>query len=514
MKQFGFISVVSIAAMVLSLPSFAGVKFFQPGKAPVIIETVSMAADNVEAAKNVVFNFVATHPEIFPLHPSDQSLYLKRAEPTPRGLVLHFEQRVLGVGVEGAEIVALFNSKQELESVNSSVAPVAMLSAKPTISRGEAFKVAVRELGFQSAELGQENSDGLRIIQTAEGAVLVWQFSIREGLDGSGASRTQVIASGPNAGKLLKSLPVSDAAAKPGAIDIYDASVTILIPNPIYKGVKVLHNGKRWGLGVFEISKEPKKANASFEKVRDFYQKIFNRFSFDGKGAPIVASVNVQRAFRTLDLLKLRENAAWIGPWKTFALGAGGRSLGNFSESLDVIGHEFTHAVVSTTAELTPGGRPGALNEHLADVFGAAIEQYYEHPANPFLMGEKCLRGALAKKSEALRDMLNPQKSLGGQPAHMREIPDEYGPACTPTQKNDSCGVHDLNGILNRAVALMIQQLGWEPIQKLVYQVMVGRLRSSSDFEDYRNQVVEECNATLSANACDVVRTAFADVGL
>ena len=52
------------------------------------------------------------------------------------------------------------------------------------------------------------------------------------------------------------------------------------------------------------------------------------------------------------------------------------RCSSGFTASTTVIGHELAHGVVQHTANLEYQGQPGALNESIADVFGALTEQY------------------------------------------------------------------------------------------------------------------------------------------
>jgi Zn-dependent metalloprotease len=45
-----------------------------------------------------------------------------------------------------------------------------------------------------------------------------------------------------------------------------------------------------------------------------------------------------------------------------------------YAESIDVVAHEFTHAVTGQTAGLVYRGEPGALNEHYSDFFAAMVD--------------------------------------------------------------------------------------------------------------------------------------------
>ncbi len=48
----------------------------------------------------------------------------------------------------------------------------------------------------------------------------------------------------------------------------------------------------------------------------------------------------------------------------------------NFTATLDVIGHEMTHAVTQFNSQLQYLAESGALNEHISDVFGIMVKQW------------------------------------------------------------------------------------------------------------------------------------------
>nr|MBA2404823.1 M4 family metallopeptidase [Bdellovibrionales bacterium] len=217
-----------------------------------------------------------------------------------------------------------------------------------------------------------------------------------------------------------------------------------------------------------------------------------------------------------LDITGQRQNAAWA---KTrFLFGAGKKNgLDGMVNAIDVVGHEYTHAVIQTSSNLKYEGQSGALNEHLADVFGAIININYNNPSNPYLIGSSILHGEYAAKAEALRDMMDPAKGLSPQPAHMKELEsapfNKFAAGCVATGENDRCGVHILSGIPNRMSALVISVIGAEKSAKLFYNVMTQRLSENSNFADYRVALMEECKS-ISKETCEIVDDALSNVGM
>ena len=297
-----------------------------------------------------------------------------------------------------------------------------------------------------------------------------------------------------------------------GAIKIYDAKFVPGIVSLFVEGKMVMNDGVK--LRYF-MPKDALALNDNLVKVREFWRTKFNRNSYDNLGSDINASVNVNR-FAFPDILGQKQNAAWMST--RFSFGAGKKSgFDDFAQALDVVAHEFTHAIIQTTSNLKYLGQSGALNEHFADVFGAIINQYYNHPTNPYLIGASVLRGKSKLKAEALRNMLQPEKGFSPQPGKMDDLKKEafkkFDEGCKASSANDQCGVHTLSGIPNRVFALIFSKLSLEDTATMYYNVMTTRMKATSNFKDYATALREECLA-IGAGACTVVDEALQDVQL
>lgn len=128
------------------------------------------------------------------------------------------------------------------------------------------------------------------------------------------------------------------------------------------------------------------------------YRSLFNWKSLDNQDATVTGSVHYGIGI---------QNAYWDRTQLLF--GDGGTLLYNFTNCLDVIGHELQHAVTQNTCGLAYEGQSGALNEHLSDVFGIIFLQYkgsIKAREAKWLIGEGCLMPKV--DGVALRSMKDP----------------------------------------------------------------------------------------------------------
>jgi Zn-dependent metalloprotease len=111
----------------------------------------------------------------------------------------------------------------------------------------------------------------------------------------------------------------------------------------------------------------------------DYFLRVHQRTGIWGDGTGSTVRVRWGNA---------EPNASWDGHFVN--LGAGVENRRPLT-SLDIVGHELTHALIDATARLTYSGEPGAVNEATADIFGTAIEFFANNPSDPgdYLIGEK-----------------------------------------------------------------------------------------------------------------------------
>ena len=213
----------------------------------------------------------------------------------------------------------------------------------------------------------------------------------------------------------------------------------VALPRGAERGVLVFENGeiskdfidfqkmaKKLGKNL-EVPENAQVADQTLKGIVDFYREQFGRNSYDGSGTTVQLTMDVNRNTKVLSMFG--ETAAWISELNLFYFGVGGHEFKSFVTGSDVTGHEFTHAVVSSTSNLEYLGQSGALNEHFADLFGEMFQAYSEEKEPSFLIGETIAVG----DSPPLRNMLDPRLGLVPQPGHMSEISKEYLDGCVAT---------------------------------------------------------------------------------
>ncbi len=228
-----------------------------------------------------------------------------------------------------------------------------------------------------------------------------------------------------------------------------------------------------------------------------FYKHMFGRDSYDDKGAGMVATVNVQfpSGFSCSP-----NNAAWLGtPYFQMAYGKGdGKVLLDLTLGLDVTAHEITHAVTSTTSNLTYQNESGALNEAMSDIMGSGVEAWVasggtdagnpamlKHSADTWLLGKEVAGPMLPGGS--LRFMDNPTKD--GQSK------DFYAERIMPGG-TDRGGVH-LNSGMPNLVHVLLTQGGKHPRAKTTVEVPAIGLGKSLQIFYLSNNKLLTASATF-----------------
>jgi hypothetical protein len=266
-------------------------------------------------------------------------------------------------------------------------------------------------------------------------------------------------------------------------------------------------NGSTLPGEVVRSAGDPASGDAAVDEAADgatatlaMYAGAFSRSSYDGHGAQVVVTVHYERGY---------DNAFWNGEQLVFGDGDG-KVFGRFTEPVDVLGHEFTHAVTQFSAGLTYQDQPGALNESVSDCFGTCLKQRVLGQTvdqGDWLVGAGIFMPGV--QARGLRDMAHPgtaydDPTLGKDP----QVGDMSAYVDTT---DDNGGVHINSGIPNRAFHLAATAMGGSAAEGAgrIWYAALGAVDSDVDFVGFATATVE-----AAGPHADLVRAAWETVGV
>ncbi len=284
-------------------------------------------------------------------------------------------------------------------------------------------------------------------------------------------------------------------AASEGPFSVHDAKHGTELP-----GVLVRRAGDR-PTGDVAVDE----AYAGVEATLAMFAEVYGRSSYDGQGAPVVSTVHYEKGY---------DNAFWDGTQLVFGDGDG-QVFGRFTKPVDVLAHEFSHAVTQYTANLTYQGQPGALNESVSDVFGSCLKQRVHGQTAAeadWLIGEGIFMPSV--QGVALRSMKEPGTAYDDPT--LGKDPQVGAMADYVDTTEDNGGVHTNSGIPNRAFALAAVALGgnaWEGAGRIWYDALTSGIGADTDFAGFAAATVVAAEA-VSPAARAAVASAWGQVGV
>ncbi|MEG0772844.1 M4 family metallopeptidase [Clostridium sp.] len=279
---------------------------------------------------------------------------------------------------------------------------------------------------------------------------------------------------------------------KGAKIETYDANRTATFPGTLVSDVDNNFNASTQ-LDAVDV-------HANVAVTYDFYKNNFNRNSYDNLGTTIKSTVNGRDPSNPSQPM---DNAFWNGTQMVFG-DCSGTTFAHIGSSLDVVGHEFTHAITDKTAGLEYENQSGALNESFSDVFGYLIEGQ----ASDWLMGEDCYTPSVS--GDALRSLSDP--TLYDQPAHMNQYQN-----LPNTSNGDWGGVHINSGIPNKAFYLAATSINNNAkLSQVYYRALTVYLTQFSQFTDAKNALVQAANDLYPSEPtiATKISDAFTSVGI
>lgn len=240
-------------------------------------------------------------------------------------------------------------------------------------------------------------------------------------------------------------------------------------------------------------------------RTLDYYADVQGRNSYNDKGHNVTAYNNGFGSFVS--------NSCWGCSGNAIDLGEGPTtSASDDWNSMEVVGHEFTHGVTQTSAGLDYEKQSGALNESFSDIFGTVIESWTGAGPFDWTIGEDF--------GSPIRNMQNPN-ALGD--------PDTYKGTnwistigCNPGSGNDQCGVHTNSGVQNFFFYLLCQGgsgvndngdsysvsgIGIDDAADIAYGALTNYLTSSSKYNDAREAWIRASSDLFGSCSNQTIQT-------
>ncbi|MFJ8165326.1 M28 family peptidase [Streptomyces sp. NPDC096136] len=288
-----------------------------------------------------------------------------------------YERSYRGLPVVGGDAVVLADGEGKVRALQSASSTVIDVATTPTVTARAAESSARAEL----ARVERVESSRLVVRLKADKPVLAWE-TVLTGSTKSAPSRLHVfvdartgrvvdrwdeVVAGSGSSKWNGPNPLTvDTTASGGTYSLRDPNRPGLSCADYSSGTVFSKSSDSWGTGN-PTSKETGCTDLMFaaQKQWDMLRQWLGRNGVDGNGRSFPGKVGLG------DL-----NAYWDGSSVTI----GHNSANEWIAGIDVVGHEYGHAIDTNTPGGTSGQEAG-LGEGTGDIFGALTEAYANEPA-------------------------------------------------------------------------------------------------------------------------------------
>ncbi|MEV7281130.1 M4 family metallopeptidase [Streptomyces sp. NPDC093111] len=306
-----------------------------------------------------------------------------------------YERTYEGIPVLGGDLVVHQKKNGARSTTKATQVRIAVADTTPELSAAVVGKSAVASSGARSAAA----SSARKVIWAATGKpVLAWE-TVVTGTQADGTPSRRHVITDATSGKELYayesietgignteysgqvtlgtsgSYSLTDAAR--GGHKTYD-----LKGGTSGTGTLFTNSTDTWGNGLAS-NRETAAADAHYGAAVtwDFYKNELGRSGIRGDGVAAYSRVHYGNAY---------VNAFWDDACFCMTYGDGTNNTAPLT-SLDVAGHEMSHGLTSSTANLRYSGESGGLNEATSDILGTSVEFYAANSTDvgDYLIGEK-----------------------------------------------------------------------------------------------------------------------------
>jgi Zn-dependent metalloprotease len=280
--------------------------------------------------------------------------------------------------------------------------------------------------------------------------ILSWRFDVWS----SSPDKFQRIYVDANTGQALKQLPMESNCSSASVNTVFNGNRTIFTDNYVGSTYRLRDNCQAAIFHVFDWNSATLTANPVeiqnntntwttnqerfggsvlwlTKEAYNYFNTTFSRNSYDNAGGDVNGYINAKFDCSPPPGCVSDFNASMSFSGGTMKVGSGSGFADGFC-TVDIIGHEFTHAVTGATSQLVYANESGALNESFSDIFGE-MNELFTLGSNDWLLGDE-------RASGAIRDMADPNNF---------NDPDTYQGTFWQFGGGDNGGVHTNSGVQN-----------------------------------------------------------------
>ncbi len=256
-----------------------------------------------------------------------------------------------------------------------------------------------------------------------------------------------------------------------------------------------------------DINRSALDAHWGVGQTYDYFNDVHNWLSFNNDiDSPISIEV----------LMESGDKASWNGA--QIKLGKTGfkTSDPHPMSTIDIVAHEYTHALIEYTAELTyvQGAESGALNEGICDIFGAAVEYHFFPDRETWISGELTAPSTLYNTIvSGVRNLENPK--IGGI---FGKNPDTYNGEFWKSTGNN---VHNNSTIVSHWFYLLsegksgvndnganynVTGIGIDKAADIIFRTLTVYMTSNTDYKTIRSLSIQAATDLYGANSQEVTQ--------
>ena len=300
--------------------------------------------------------------------------------------------------------------------------------------------------------------------------------------------------------RAIKGYAMSDAAR--GGLQTGDMGDRLFGPTIIFRDADNV-----WGNGTSgDRATAGVDAHFGAEMTWDYYQFVHVRNGIRNDGVGPLSRVHYSKNYN---------NAFWNDGCFCMTYGDGDGTVFSPLVSLDVAGHEMTHGVTSSTADLIYDNQSGGLNESMSDIFGTMVEFY------------AAAQGAAKTPNYQIGEDVYTPGTLGDALRYMDHPTQDGQSIDTFDDYNDRLDVHLTSGISNNAFYLLaeggthrlggvVTGIGRSAAERIFYRALTVYMIPSETFAQARADTMQAATDLFGATSPEVtsVGQAWSAVGV